>query len=119
MDPEVALPGPGLADFHHARALVEPDDPGTAANQFGGIQAGAARRVEDPPAGHVAEQRQARRAVVVGVVEPMLGVLKELIGEHVVLGIPPHPAVHAAILPMVGSGRLACALARAARGQPA
>src|SRR5262249_1177331 len=97
--PEVALPDAGLADLHHARALVEPGHPGTTPDEFGGVQAGAARRVEDPLAGHVAEQGQARRAVVVGVVEAVLGVLGELIGEHVVLGIPPHPAVHAAILP--------------------
>src|SRR5215831_15435692 len=46
--PEVALPDAGLADLHHARALVKPGHPGTTADEFGGVQAGAARRVEDP-----------------------------------------------------------------------
>jgi len=40
------------------------------------------------------EQPQTRRAVVVSVVEPVVGVVSELLGEHLVLRLTAAPVVH-------------------------
>jgi hypothetical protein len=111
MHPEVAPRRAALGDFHHAGAVVEPDHQGAAAGQFCRIQARAASGIKHPLAGDVAEQRQASRAVIVGVEEPRLGVVEELVGEHVVLRHTPDRIVHAAHDP----GHQVCKSARSCR----
>jgi hypothetical protein len=78
--------------------VVEPDHLRAAADEFLGVQARPAGRVENPPAGHVAQQRQAGGPVVVRVEEPVAGDVGELIGECVVLRLPPYLIAHASIL---------------------
>jgi hypothetical protein len=96
---EVALAESLAADLHHPGALVETGHLRPAAQEFPGIEAGAAGRVEDPLARHVAEQRQAGGPVVVGVIEPVACVLEELPGEHAVLGLASGSFAHPPILP--------------------
>jgi hypothetical protein len=67
---EVALPDACPADLHHPRALVKAGHLSPAADQLLRVQARPARRVKNPLAGHIAEQRQARRPIVIGVEEP-------------------------------------------------
>jgi hypothetical protein len=68
--------------------VVEPGHPRSATGQFPGVQTRTAGGVKDMLARYIAEQRQAGRAVIVCVEEPSLGMVEELIGERVVLGIP-------------------------------
>jgi hypothetical protein len=68
--PELAARYPAPGDVHHAGAVVEPGHSRAAAGQFRGIQSRAAGRVKNPLASDIAKQRQARRAVVVGVENP-------------------------------------------------
>src|SRR5438270_6636808 len=96
MNLELAVWDPRPADFHHSRAVVEPRHLRPAADQIPRVQARSARRVKDLLARDISQQRQARRPVVIGVEEPALGMVKELIRERLVLGIPPYLAVHAA-----------------------
>ncbi|MDX6269962.1 MAG: hypothetical protein QOD28_1185, partial [Acidobacteriota bacterium] len=90
VDPEVALWHPRPAELHHVRALVEPGHAGAAADELRGVQAGPARRVQHVLTGHVAQQAQAGGAVVISVVEPVLGVAREVSGDRVVLGLASH-----------------------------
>jgi len=76
--------------------VVEPHHLRPATDQLGGIQARAARSIEDPLARHIAQQRQAGWPVVAGVIEPALGVAEELLSEYVVLRFASYPGVHAA-----------------------
>jgi hypothetical protein len=76
--------------------VVEPCHLCPATGQFGGIKARAARRVLDPLARHVAQQRQAGWPVIAGVAEPVLGMVEKLISEYAASRLAPHLGVHAA-----------------------
>jgi hypothetical protein len=65
--------------------VVDPHHLRPSANQLGSIKPRAARRIKDPFAGHISQQRQAGRPVIASVVETALGVIEELIGEYVIL----------------------------------
>lgn len=80
MHSELALADLRPAEFHHPRAVVEPHHLRPAAGQFGGVKTQAARRVKDPLARHISQQRQAGRPVVAGVEEPVPGVVEKLVG---------------------------------------
>lgn len=83
--PWPARPG----DLHHAGTVVEAHHLGSPADQFLRVQAGAAGRVEDPLASHIAQQRQARGPVVVGIEKAIFGVAEELIRETSYCGSRP------------------------------
>jgi hypothetical protein len=92
-----AAPGatPARQRPHHLRP---------AAYQFFGLQPRATRRVKNPLARDISQQRQAGRPVVMGVKKPVLCMLEEFIRKHVVLRLPPHLAVHAANVPTSSAG---------------
>jgi hypothetical protein len=70
-----------------------------AADQLSSVKARPAGRVQDPLAGDVSQQLQAGGPVVMGVEEPVLGMIQELISENLVLRLAPHRTVHAALPP--------------------
>ena len=80
--------------------VIEADDAGGAAQEFGRVQAGPADHVEDSLAGDVAEQVKVGRPRVVGVVEAMLSMAEKLISERVVLRLASNLVIHTAILPL-------------------
>ena len=93
--PELAARHPLARERDHPRALIEPHNRCSGLCELLGIQPGAARRVENALAGHVAEQTQAGRTVVVRVVEAVDRVVQELVGERLVLRRPPDLVAHA------------------------
>ncbi len=99
MDAELPGRDPCTADLHHPPALIEAHHLRATEHQLLGVEAGPARRVQNPPPVDISEQLQARRPVQVGVVEPVLRVAVELVGEDVVLRRATHPVTHGGSMP--------------------